>query len=92
MQHYHEGEIINVGTGEDITIAELAHLVSDVTGFQGTLTFDTAKPDGTPRKLLDVTRLHALGWRHQITLLDGVRSTYAWYLQHVEPARLMTTP
>jgi GDP-L-fucose synthase len=88
MQHYHEGEIINVGTGEDITIGDLAHLVSDVVGFQGGLTFDATKPDGTPRKLLDVTRLHALGWRHKITLADGVRSTYNWYLQHAGTTRL----
>ena len=90
MQHYHEGEIINVGTGEDVTIAELAHLVSEVVGFGGKLTFDTAKPDGTPRKLLDVSRLHALGWRHKITLADGIRSTYDWYLQNTGSTRLAT--
>ncbi len=86
MQHYDEGEIINVGTGEDITIADLARLVADVVGFTGSLTFDTAKPDGTPRKLLDVTRLHALGWRHKINLADGIRSAYDWYLQHAGSA------
>ncbi len=86
MQHYDEGDIINVGAGEDITIADLARLVADAVGFKGVLTFDTAKPDGTPRKLLDVTRLHALGWRHKITLADGIRSTYDWYLQHAGSA------
>jgi len=88
MQHYHEGEIINVGTGEDVTIAELANLVSDVVDFDGILKFDTAKPDGTPRKLLDVSRLHALGWRHKITLADGIQSTYDWYLQNIGSTRL----
>jgi GDP-L-fucose synthase len=88
MQHYHEGEIINVGTGEDVTIAELANLVSDVVDFDGILKFDTAKPDGTPRKLLDVSRLHALGWRHKITLADGIQSTYDWYLQNTGLTRL----
>ena len=88
MQHYHESEIVNVGTSEDISIADLAHLVSDVVGFRGALTFDTSKPDGTPRKLLDVTRLHALGWRHKITLTDGIQSTYQWYLQQAETTRL----
>ncbi|MBV9225950.1 MAG: GDP-L-fucose synthase [Acidobacteriaceae bacterium] len=86
MRHYNEAEIINVGTGEDITIAELAHLVSQVVGFEGALTFDTAKPDGTPRKLLDVSRLHALGWHHKIALSDGIRSTHDWYLQNTETA------
>ena len=88
MQNYHEGEIINVGTGEDVTIAELAHLISGVVDFNGTLTFDTAKPDGTPRKLLDVSRLHALGWRHKITLADGIQATYDWYLQNTGSTRL----
>lgn len=86
MQHYNEAEIINVGTGEDITITELAHLISQVVGFEGTLAFDKTKPDGTPRKLLDVSRLHALGWRHKIALSNGIRSTYDWYLQNTETA------
>jgi GDP-L-fucose synthase len=91
MQHYSESEIINVGTGEDVTIAELAHLVSAVIGYKGKLAFDTTKPDGTPRKLLDVSRLHALGWRHKITLADGIQSTYDWYLQNASSARLAAT-
>ncbi len=90
MQRYDEAEIVNVGTGEDITIAALARLVADVTGYQGELVFDISKPDGTPRKLLDVNRLHALGWRHAINLEGGVRAAYNWFLDNVESARLST--
>jgi GDP-L-fucose synthase len=78
-QRYSDELIINVGTGEDLTIRELVHLVARVVGFGGALAFDTSKPDGTPRKLLDVSRLHSLGWRHHITLEQGIRQTYAWY-------------
>ncbi len=80
MLHYDSDEIINVGTGEDLTIAELAALMGKVVGYQGRITFDTSKPDGTPRKLLDVSRLHATGWRGRITLEEGIRRTYEWYL------------
>ncbi|MBV9764851.1 MAG: GDP-L-fucose synthase, partial [Acidobacteriaceae bacterium] len=89
MQRYDQPEIINVGTGEDITIADLARLIAQRVGYRGKLVFDTSKPDGTPRKLLDVSRLHALGWRHSIELEDGIRSTYEWFLNHVEPGRLV---
>lgn len=68
--------LINVGTGEDVTIRELAEIVARVVGFGGELTFDTTRPDGTPRKLLDVTRLHALGWHHKVSLEDGIRRTW----------------
>ncbi len=91
MQNYDSPEIVNVGTGEDVTIAEIAQLVADVVGYKGGLVFDTSKPDGTPRKLLDVSRLHALGWRHSISLEEGVRSTYQWFLENVESARLVVT-
>jgi len=91
MQNYDEPEIVNVGTGEDITISELAHLVAGSVGFKGQLVFDTSKPDGAPRKLLDVSRLHKLGWRHRTPLQEGVRSTYAWFLENVESARLIAT-
>jgi len=91
MESYDEGEIVNVGTGQDITIAELAQLVADSTGFKGKLKFDTSKPDGTPRKLLDVSRLHGLGWRHKIGLAEGIRSTYEWFLRNLEYARMTTT-
>lgn len=82
-QLYDEAGIshINIGTGEDLTIADLARLIMQVVGFEGELTFDTTKPDGTPRKLLDVSRLHAMGWRHKISLEAGVRRTYEWFLQ-----------
>ena len=69
--------LINIGTGEDVTIAELAHLAAHVVGFEGALVFDSSKPDGTPRKLMDVTRIEALGWKHRIALEDGVTETWA---------------
>ncbi|MEJ7806468.1 MAG: GDP-L-fucose synthase [Telluria sp.] len=78
---------INVGTGIDCTIGELARTIATVTGFQGRLAFDATKPDGTPRKLLDVSRLKALGWTAQIGLEDGLRDTYAWYGANVLQAR-----
>lgn len=89
MQQYEQPDIINVGFGEDTTIAELAQLVSRITGYTGRLTFDASKPDGTPRKLLDSSRLKALGWRPSISLEDGIRSTYSWFLENVESARLV---
>jgi GDP-L-fucose synthase len=79
MERYDSPEIINVGCGEDVTIAELATLLAEIVGFRGTLNFDRSKPDGTPRKLLDVGKLHALGWRAKTSLADGIRATYAWY-------------
>jgi GDP-L-fucose synthase len=82
MQHYEEEQWINVGWGRDETIAELAETIARVVGFEGSLRFDTTKPDGTPRKLLDTTRITALGWKPQIGLEDGIRSTYAWFLEH----------
>ncbi|WP_319405953.1 GDP-L-fucose synthase [uncultured Desulfosarcina sp.] len=74
---------VNIGSGVDNTIRELAEIIRDVVGFKGTLTFDTSKPDGTPQKLLDVTRLRELGWQSTIGLADGVRMTYQWYREHV---------
>jgi len=82
MQHYDGEGIINVGVGEDMTIRELAERIASTVGFTGALRFDTSKPDGTPRKLLDVSRLFALGWRPRISLSEGLRQTYAWYLEH----------
>ncbi len=79
MLNYDSGEIINVGTGADVTIRELAEMTQRITGFQGRLTFDASKPDGTPRKLLDVSKLNALGWSAKIELEKGVRETYAWF-------------
>ncbi|KUG07181.1 GDP-L-fucose synthase family protein [Solirubrum puertoriconensis] len=73
LLHYDGREPINVGTGEDLTIRELAETIAELTGFRGELVFNTSRPDGTPRKLLDVSRLHGLGWRHQIELREGIR-------------------
>jgi len=87
MEWYDEDSHINVGTGVDLTIRELAELVASVVHPQARLVFDTAKPDGTPRKQLDVTRLHALGWRHRIDLPEGIRTAYAWFLDHAADAR-----
>ncbi len=79
--------LINVGSGQEISIADLARLVQDVVDFKGDLVFDTSKPDGTPRKLADSSRLHALGWRHRINLEEGVRDAYRWF---VDKAALMS--
>jgi GDP-L-fucose synthase len=81
MKNWSEDEHINIGAGEDLTITELARLIADIAGFEGRFTFDPSKPDGTPRKLLDVSKLTALGWRRRIHLECGVRLTYEWYLQ-----------
>jgi len=78
---------INVGTGVDCTIRELAETLADVTGFTGKLVFDTSKPDGAPRKLMDVSRLNALGWQARIGLKDGLAGTYQWFLEHQEQLR-----
>jgi GDP-L-fucose synthase len=83
LEHYDAPEPINVGVGEDLSIRELAELVADIVGFAGTLEFDTSKPDGTPRKLLDVGKLHGLGWRAEIDLREGLEQTYAWYRQQL---------
>ncbi|MFN7917449.1 MAG: GDP-L-fucose synthase [Vicinamibacterales bacterium] len=82
MQHYNEPMHINIGVGEDLSIRELAELIRDVVHPSATLAFDRSKPDGAPRKLLDVSRLHALGWQHRIKLRDGVASTYDWFVAH----------
>jgi GDP-L-fucose synthase len=84
MRNYDDAEHINVGTGEDQTIRELAEMVARVVHPEARLVFDTTKPDGTPQKLLDVTRLHELGWRHSIDLQGGIESTYQWYLENCE--------
>jgi GDP-L-fucose synthase len=81
MERYDSSEIINIGVGEDITIAELAELVKQVVGYEGEIIYDSSKPDGTPRKLLDVSRLHSLGWRARTSLEEGIRKTYEWYVK-----------
>lgn len=83
MLHYDNPGIVNVGVGEDVTIRELAELLQRVVGYQGRLQFDSSKPDGTPRKLLDVSRLTALGWRPRIKLAEGIAETYRWYASQV---------
>jgi GDP-L-fucose synthase len=83
VERYDDAEIVNVGTGEDVAIRELAELVRDVVGYAGDIVQDTSKPDGTPRKLLDVGKLHALGWRARIGLREGIESTYRWYREQL---------
>lgn len=83
MESYDDPEIINVGTGKEVSIRELTELIQRVTGWAGRLVFDDSKPDGTPRKLLDVSRLHALGWRARIDLEEGIASTYKWYTENL---------
>jgi GDP-L-fucose synthase len=92
MQTYDDPGIVNVGTGLDVTIRELAEMIQRITGWQGRLVFDTSKPDGTPRKLLDVSRLNALGWRARIGLEEGITSTYQWYLQNNRADSLTVGP
>jgi len=88
MQHYDEEAILNVGVGEDLSIRELAELVAEEVGFEGEIEFDTTKPDGTPRKLLDVSRLFGLGWRPKIGLREGIRQTYTWYLKQSQTVQV----
>jgi GDP-L-fucose synthase len=81
MDHYDAEEIVNVGSGQDVTIAELAGMVAEAVGYQGRIVFDPSRPDGTPRKLLDVSRLRELGWRPGIGLREGIAATYRWFLE-----------
>jgi GDP-L-fucose synthase len=85
LEKYDSPEIINVGCGEDISIRELAELICDVVGFDGELAWDATKPDGTPRKLLDVTKLRSLGWKPSISLRDGIAKTYEWFRANYVP-------
>ncbi|MDP2943886.1 MAG: GDP-L-fucose synthase [Candidatus Omnitrophota bacterium] len=82
MQHYNKPDIINIGTGKDISIKELAHIIKEVTGYRGKVIFDPSKPDGIPRKLLDISKLRRLGWRAKTNLREGITKTYKWYLKH----------
>lgn len=88
MKNYDAEELVNIGCGEDVTIRELAELVISVVGYAGNLEFDVSKPDGTPRKLLDVSRQKSLGWQPRIKLKAGIESTYAWFKEHTRDARL----
>ncbi len=87
MNNYDGDEIVNVGVGEDVSIKELAEIVKDAVGFEGELKFDTTKPDGTPRKLLDVSKLNDAGWKAKISLKDGVKNTYKWFLDNADNYR-----
>jgi GDP-L-fucose synthase len=88
LDAYDEPEPINVGVGEDVSIRELAEMIADVVGFRGEIVQDTSRPDGTPRKLLDVSRIRALDWKPLIGLREGVESTYRWFVEHRVDARL----
>ena len=92
MQRYAGEEHINVGTGQDVSIAELGALIAEVVGFSGGLAFDPTQPDGTPRKLLDVSRMEALGWRATTALDEGLRKTYAWFQEHRGHLRTLYRP
>lgn len=83
METYEGNDFFNVGTGKDLTIKEVAGMIKEVVGYTGELAFNPSKPDGTPKKLLDVSRLASAGWRYKIELLDGIRATYQWYLQNI---------
>ena len=87
MNNYDSSEFVNVGTGDDVTILELAENVQAVVGYKGKLNFDSSKPDGTPRKLLDVTKLNGIGWQATIQLNDGIESTYKWFLDNIDQFR-----
>ena len=84
MEKYDDPEIINVGTGEDLSIDELGQMVAEVIGYGGSILYDPAKPDGTHRKLLNVAKIHGLGWRHSIPLKEGIEMTYDWFLNNYE--------
>jgi len=87
MENYNESELVNIGTGEDVTIKNLAALVKQIIGFQGEIIWDTSKPDGTPRKLMDVSKLHGLGWHHKIALEDGIKLAYQDFLKLTEAGK-----
>jgi GDP-L-fucose synthase len=84
LENYDDAQTINVGVGDDLPIRELAETIADVIGYEGELEWYTSKPDGMPRKLLDTSRINALGWQPRISLREGVASTYAWYLENEE--------
>ena len=88
MENYSEPQLINVGTGTDVTIKELAETVCKIVGFEGELIWDTTKPDGTPRKLMDVSKLHAQGWKHKMELKEGIALAYQDFLEHHDTLRL----
>jgi len=90
MQNYSGEDFVNIGVGDDISIRDFAALIADVVGFEGNFTYDTSKPDGTPRKLVDVSRLNGLGWTSRISLREGVERTYAWFLENETSLRTLS--
>lgn len=88
LRNYSGSDIVNIGVGEDLSILAVAELIKDVVGFNGEIVFDASKPDGTPRKLVDVTKINALGWSASIELEQGLRQTYQWFLQHQKDGSL----
>ena len=88
LENYNEPDLVNIGCGEDVTIRELAETVCDVLGFEGTLEFDASKPDGTPRKLLEISKIKALGWSPRIPLREGIADAYRWFRENYRDARL----
>jgi GDP-L-fucose synthase len=87
MQEYSDKLFLNIGTGEEVSIKDLALMVKDVVGFEGDIQFDTSKPDGTPRKLMDSSRLHNLGWKHEVSLKEGLKKTYPFFLEAIKKIR-----
>ena len=87
MENYNESELVNIGTGEDVTIKNLAALVKQIIGFQGEIIWDSSKPDGTPRKLMDVSKLHGLGWHHKIALEEGIKLAYQDFLKLTDASK-----
>ncbi|MFT7481345.1 MAG: GDP-L-fucose synthase [Oceanospirillaceae bacterium] len=83
MQNYHESSLVNIGTGVDVTIKELAETIQEIVGYEGKINWDTEKPDGTPRKLMNVSKLHDLGWQHTINLKEGIKRVYGEYKNNV---------
>ncbi len=87
MNNYDSEQFVNIGVGEDVSIKELAEIVKETVSFEGVLKFDSSKPDGAPRKLLDVSKLNEAGWRAKINLVEGVNTTYLWFLENEESYR-----
>ncbi len=86
MENYEGSDIVNIGYGSDISIADLSALVKQAAGYEGEIVYDCSKPDGTPRKLVDTGRITSLGWKPRIGLEEGIRDAYRWFLEHVEAA------
>ena len=82
MNNYNSGEIINIGVGTDLSILELANMIKECVDYEGNIVWDSLKPDGTPRKLLDVSKIEALGWKPKVSLVDGIKRTYDWYKEN----------